>query len=130
MALVLIVDDSNDGCEVLGRVLRMHGHTTACAHNGLEALAAMAKARPAVVLLDVEMPEMDGIGFLEAVRDWGGWHTLPVILLTGVEDESCVERAVQLGVERVFRKGRFDPNELLACIAEIVQRNRDANAES
>jgi len=100
----------------------MTGHTTSCAYKGVETLVMLKHMHPAVVLLDMEMPHLDGIGFLEAVRKWAGWQATPVLLISGVDDGASVDRAIELGVERVFRKGSYELDDLLACIEEVAGR--------
>jgi DNA-binding response OmpR family regulator len=126
MAAILLVDDCTPASETLALLLRKRGYTVTYACNGREGPAAIRTAMPALVLLDVEMPEMDGLTLLELVRQSIGPSALPVILLTGVNDESLVTRAIELGVTRVFRKGSLDLGELLACIATCIDREEHA----
>ncbi|HZZ37034.1 MAG TPA: response regulator [Caulobacteraceae bacterium] len=73
-------------------------HTTvATAADGAEAMKLFDAYEPDIMLLDVEMPRMDGIEVLERVRESATWGRLPVIVVTGREDASAVERAFQAG---------------------------------
>src|SRR6188768_3117322 len=63
MAKILIVDDTPDSGELLGKFLEAAGHEVACVPNGKEALASVISAAPDVILLDLIMPEMDGPSF-------------------------------------------------------------------
>ena len=67
------------------------------AGDGLEALQAIAKARPDVVLLDLEMPHMDGFEVLARLRGDPATHDLPVIVVTGREDVAAIDRAYETG---------------------------------
>ena len=116
MAAVLIVDDDVDSREVLARRLRKSGHQVRCAPNGREALAELTGDTPDVILLDAVMPEMDGVSFLEVLRCYLRWQSLPVLLLTGYSEGTHIRRAVELGVRKTFLKSDFDFQELLAHV--------------
>lgn len=116
MARVLIVDDDVDGSEVTAQYLRQAGHRVRSVPNGREALAALSDEIPDVAVLDVRMPEMDGITFLEVMRCYLRWETVPVILTTGFPDDPRLARAHKLGIRRIFTKADFQLEDLLACI--------------
>ena len=83
MSLILVVDDHAATREPLAKLLRFQGYETAVAADGAEALEAVRERRPDLVLLDLLMPGMDGVTFLnEAARELGG-ADLPVIVMTG-----------------------------------------------
>jgi CheY-like chemotaxis protein len=118
MALVLIVDDEKDSRDVVARYFRKAGYVTRCAPNGRQALAAIGTEMPDVVILDWMMPEMDGISFLQVLRSYLRWNTLPVVLLTAHQGEH-IEAAMKLGVKRVFLKASFTLAELLECVNRL-----------
>ena len=116
MAVVLLVDDDADSSEAVARFLRRAGHRVVWKPNGHEALAALSIETPDVVILDALMPEMDGIGFLEVIRCYLRWQSLPVIMLTAYAEGHHIRRAVELGVRKTLLKSNCDLNELLAHI--------------
>jgi DNA-binding response OmpR family regulator len=87
MADLLIVDDDRDMAELLGEALAHHGHQVRFAHDGMDGLRELATRWPDAVLLDVEMPLLDGpqMAWQMFVRD-RGLETIPIILLSGVVD--------------------------------------------
>jgi CheY-like chemotaxis protein len=113
MAVVLVIDDEPDNREAVARFLRRCGHDPVCAANGREAMATLIETNASVVLLDLSMPEMDGVEFLRAMRSYLRWITLPVIVITGISDTAMIDRATDLGVKHVFRKAGFDFFDLL-----------------
>ena len=121
MADVLLVDDDPDANEAVARLLRKAGHEVRCAPDGREALNALTTETPDVVVLDAKMPEMDGVAFLEVIRSYLRWQSLPVILLTGYADGPHVRRAVELGVRKTFLKADYDLTELLAHVEACTQ---------
>jgi CheY-like chemotaxis protein len=94
MSHVLVVEDHADTCRLLTRLLHKAGHTVACAGNGREGTAALSGARTDVVVLDLMMPDMDGVEFLETIRSYARWRSLPVILVTGAGDKKLVRSKV------------------------------------
>jgi CheY-like chemotaxis protein len=118
MRTILVVDDHAVSREPLAKLLRYEGYETASAANGAEALRAVAARRPDLVLLDVMMPKMDGLTFLEAARQTPGWGDVPVIVLTGVLDPNQIARAKAMNVREVMPKAKFTIDDLLCRIRE------------
>jgi len=125
MAAVLVVDDDEDGREAVARYLRKMGHAVTCAPNGREALTALTEGTPDVVILDVMMPELDGITFLEIIRCYLRWSTVPVILLTALASGPNVDRAADFGVKHFFAKANYRLPDLAAAVEECT-RNQQA----
>jgi CheY-like chemotaxis protein len=120
MSYVLIVDDEPDSSEFVERFLRRSGYRVACVPNGREALTSLMKDYPDAIILDVRMPEMDGIALLEVLRSYLRWKTLPVILLTAHADAAQLARARELGVTHVFRKASFSLPELITALDDVT----------
>ncbi|HSZ60057.1 MAG TPA: response regulator [Tepidisphaeraceae bacterium] len=116
MAFVLVVDDDAESREIVARYLQKAGHRVHGAPNGNKALDALVQQTPDVVILDYKMPELDGISFLEVIRCYLRWQSLPVILLTAYSDGEHIRRAMELGVRKTFLKADFDLRELQAHV--------------
>ena len=114
MHRILIVEDTPIIREPMARLLRAEGFAVACAANGVEAFAALERSAADLVLLDVLMPKMNGVAFLEAFRADPRWADVPVIAVTGVLDSTWLLRLRELNVRTVIHKGRFDLDGLLA----------------
>lgn len=130
MALVLVVDDDADARELLARYLRKAGHNVVVAPNGREAMAALSAETPDVAIIDYRMPEMDGISFVEVIRCYLRWQTLPVILLTAHSEGQHIKRAVELGVRKTFLKGGYQLQDLLAQIEVCVASDPRASSHA
>jgi CheY-like chemotaxis protein len=117
MSLILVVDDHAATREPLAKLLRYEGYETAVACNGAEALASLRERKPDLVLLDLLMPKMGGLAFLdEAAREPHGTG-LPVIVVTGGLSVSQIRQAGQMpGVIDVMSKARFTVEGLLTRI--------------
>jgi CheY-like chemotaxis protein len=117
MPTILVVDDVALARESVARVLECEGFRAMKAGSGKEAWAMMYHDRPDLVLLDLMMPEMDGVTFLSMLRRSTLWHDLPVVVLTGAHDrEQLITRAWQLGVSDLVPKATFGVEDLLARV--------------
>jgi two-component system, OmpR family, response regulator len=122
MAKILIVDDTPGSFEPIAKYLGDAGHAVTCVPNGREALASVLAVLPDVILLDLVMPEMDGPTFLEIIRSYLRLHTLPVVVLTGVDDSPMVARVQTLKVNSVLAKGKASLEEIQRAVEEAVAR--------
>ena len=121
-AEILIVDDSSFNRLLLKRRLAELGYgEPAMAVNGVEALAAISAKRFDVVLLDLEMPELDGIGVLERLH--GMPDAPPVIVISAQTEMSGVIRCIELGAEDYLPKS-FDPPLLKARLQAVLEKKR------
>ena len=117
MSTVLVVDDEPGARRAMMRLLGRAGYDTVGAGGGREALQLLEGATPGttpdVILLDVMMPEMDGLELLEALHRHPQWKALPVVMLTARSDTHTVNRAHQLGAKAYLVKATFSVAEML-----------------
>jgi len=107
---LLVVDDEPEVAAVLAEYLGDRGYATQMARGGLEALSRIEKAVPAAVLLDVRMPDMDGLEVLRKIRDAG--PRPPVLMMSANEDETMAKRTIELGAfDYVLKPFDFDQIE-------------------
>ena len=120
MGRILIVDDDVDTSDMMATYLRKAGHQVRSVPNGREALSAIAERMPDLAILDVRMPEMDGIAFLGVLKCYLRWESLPVILISGYADDPSLARAEQLGVKKTFLKADFRLADLLDAVNQYA----------
>jgi class 3 adenylate cyclase len=96
---LLVVDDNRVNRLLLGRALEQLGHTVTFAQNGREALDAMHARAVDLVLLDIEMPEMNGYQVLEALAADPRLRHVPVVMMSSVEEIDSVARCIEMGAE-------------------------------
>ncbi|MGO8686490.1 MAG: diguanylate cyclase [Candidatus Dormibacteria bacterium] len=131
---ILVADDSMVVRAVLRRQLEADGHTVVEAVDGEEAIIACREYSPDVVLLDVEMPVLDGHGTLERLKSDPDLKDIPVVFLTGRVDTADVVTGLRLGAHDYLRKP-FEANELMARVSaalrtkELQDELRRRNAE-
>jgi DNA-binding response OmpR family regulator len=113
---VLVVDDGWVARDMLARLLRLDGYQALTAGDGESALTAIEAGRPDLVLLDLTMPDMDGLEVLRRLRADHRHDGLPVVLFTAVSDPRFVTEAMRLGAADYLVKGN-GPDEVLASVA-------------
>jgi two-component system response regulator HydG len=116
---VLLIDDDADVVRVVGDYFDKVGYEVSRASSAEEGLEAFARLRPDVVILDLHLPDLDGLEVLERVRSQGG----SVILLTGQGDIETAVRAMQLGADHFLTKP-VDLHHLAAATARVGERIR------
>jgi len=119
---ILVVDDSQTIRAMLRRALAGIGQTDVSeAQNGVEALAEIGRCRYGLVILDVNMPVMDGIDTLEAIRASPPYAGLPVVVLTSEKSEHMVRRLVEMGIADYLSKP-LSQDRLTDRLGQIVSR--------
>ncbi|SFK50966.1 Hpt domain-containing protein [Azotobacter beijerinckii] len=118
--LVLVVDDSVTVRKVTGRLLERHGMDCMTAKDGVDALAQLQERRPDLMLLDIEMPRMDGFEVATRVRHDERLKDLPIIMITSRTGEKHRERALGLGVDEYLGKP-YQEALLLEAIHRLVK---------
>ncbi len=117
---ILVIDDDETIRRALDRTLRGQGWRVRQAGDGAEGLKVIAEEVPSIVLLDLMMPVMDGLEFLENLREHELWKTIPVIVLTSKELTSEDRQRLNGGVERVISKGNATRQRLLEEVRRVV----------
>jgi HD-like signal output (HDOD) protein/ActR/RegA family two-component response regulator len=119
MKSILVVDDMAVFSEPIAASLRLSGYETQCAVDGEQALQITRTTHPDVILLDIEMPTMDGITFLKRLRAEPAIANTHVILLTVHSEKNQILAAGCLGVRDFVLKSRFHLNDLLERIKKF-----------
>jgi signal transduction histidine kinase/CheY-like chemotaxis protein len=123
-AEVVVVDDDAAARDVLRRTLGREGWTVAEAEDGYEALALLERSTPppAVVVLDLMMPGMDGFQVLEAIRRSGTWREVPVVVVTAKDLTRDELLWLRTNAEDVFQKSSYNRRELIALVDDLIVR--------
>jgi DNA-binding response OmpR family regulator len=117
--LVLVADDDEDILLLVTTRLRRDGFEIISARSGDEALALVRERRPALAVLDIGMPGLDGVQVLEQIRADDGLRTMLVVLLTAKAQESDVRRGFEAGADAYVKKP-FSPADLSARVRELL----------
>lgn len=117
MAKILVVDDAEFLRVRISKMLSSEGHEIIEAENGVKAVETYKKARPDVVLMDITMPEMDGLTALREIRSYDS--SAKVVMLTALGQESVVLEAIKAGA-RDFVVKPFEKERVLSAVAKLV----------
>jgi adenylate cyclase len=120
---VLVVDDDEMNRDMLSRRLERQGHQVLVAENGLQALDLLRSARVDVILLDILMPELDGLQTLERLKSDEILRHTPVIMLSALDEIDQVVRCVEVGADDYLPKP-FNPVLLRARINACLEKKR------
>ncbi len=123
---VLVVDDEPGLVRALAINLRAHGWEVTTAADGRSALDAVAAVRPDVVLLDLGLPDLDGVEVIAGIR---GWAAVPIVVLSARQHGEDKVEALDAGADDYVTKP-FAMDELMARLRAAVRRGRAAPAES
>ena len=117
--LVLIADDDEDILALVRATIERSSHEVMAVADGAAALSAMAERRPDLAVLDIAMPELDGLEVLRRLRADDEMRDLPVILLTAQAQAADVERGFATGASAYVRKP-FSPRDLATRVDELL----------
>jgi chemosensory pili system protein ChpA (sensor histidine kinase/response regulator) len=116
---VMVVDDSITMRKVTGRVLERHSFEVGTAKDGVDAIEKMAERVPDLMLLDIEMPRMDGYELAQTMRGDARLRDVPIIMITSRTGDKHRQRAFEIGVNRYLGKPYQEP-ELIRHVFELL----------
>ncbi len=127
MATILVIDDERMLCDLLQELLRRHGHEVFTAYSGREGIARHKERRPHFTLLDLHLPDMNGIEVLTRIRE--GDPKAAVMILTGAGSDKLERQAQELGVTDFLIKG-LSPEVLMSAVTRAVLSQAPSKADS
>lgn len=123
MANVLIVEDDKALNDAYSFILNKHGHNVTTVFNGQEALDIVEQSAPDVILLDLLMPVMGGIEFLEKADLTNKLPDTKVVILSNLGDDKEIEKAMRLGAYKYVIKAHASPDELAVLVNHLIAKN-------
>ena len=117
---ILLVDDDVANRQLMGKILRDNGWRVREAGNGKEALQLLEDGVPGLVVLDLIMPEMDGITFLGELRKSPTWCRVPVVVISAKDLSQDERRLLQMNVDMVMQKSTRESSELIREVEEVA----------
>lgn len=119
--VIIAVDDSRDSLTLLKTVLDRAGYTVMGVTNGQDCLGLVQRLTPKLILLDVQMPNVDGFELCRRLRSLAHLKTVPIAFLTATKDEEAVRAGIEAGGNDFILKP-FDPERLRERVAYWVTR--------
>lgn len=124
MAKILIVEDEASLNEAYTIILKKQGHTVTSTSNGLQALEAIKKKAPDLILLDLRMPEMDGVEFLENLQPTTNYPKIKIIVFSNYDVQKDIDAAFKLGAHRYMLKAWASPKELVRVVNDTLKNKQ------
>jgi len=116
---ILIADDDTDMLELLGAMLESEGYTVVKAENGQEAVEMARKELPALVMLDIHMPKMDGLTACKEIKSDQVTRNVPVVMLTVEGSMHEIQQAISYGAKTYITKPS-SKDEILKVVKSII----------
>jgi len=126
MKTILVVDDSATIRKLLAYILKKKNYVIAEAEDGLDAMEKLSHVQVDLVIVDLNMPNMDGIEFVRNLRDNYYYMDTPVIMLTTTKDDKLKKDAFDAGVNMFLNKP-VQPNFLLYKVESLLQDEEEVN---
>ena len=123
LAKLLVIEDDVSMLELLRVHLKAAGHAVRATSDAAEGIRAVLAERPDLILSDIAMPYLDGMELLRALRSDPMTMRIPVIFLTGRDDDETLVKAHQLGVDDFLTKP-IQAEDLLSAIDKVLKRSR------
>jgi CheY-like chemotaxis protein len=128
VARILVVEDDRDLNNAYCVILRNEGHEIATAHDGRQALARLKNFAPDLILLDLLMPVMGGLEFLQHYDLLHGKDDVKVLIFTNMENSPEVEQAYKLGAHRCIIKSWTAPHNLARVVTDSLRGDGPSKA--
>ncbi len=116
----LVVDDDPDLTRLLAEALESHGILSRTACDGRQALELLAECAPAIIILDLKMPVMDGFAFLEHISRDPSWRRIPVVILSGRKLDPAEAVGLSRTCSSVLVKGKGDAERLVDAVLQVL----------
>jgi len=120
MAKVLVIEDNKTLNQAYKLILQREGHDVRVAFNGQEGLELVKLETPSLILLDMLMPVMNGVAFLEEFKPHDHPETT-VIILSNLNEDTEVQHALKLGAKKYILKASTSPQELIAHVTDATK---------
>ena len=117
--VILIVDDERPYVDLLGELLEKYGLEAHTAYDAGDALFRMRATKPELILMDLRMPEMDGVSLIDRLRSDKQWQKIPVVVVSARAGREYQEAALEAGANKCLTKP-FASADLLGVLAEFV----------
>jgi DNA-binding response OmpR family regulator len=125
---ILVVDDDPDILDAITMILESQGYQVVTARDGVEGLASLRAEKPALMILDLLMPKMDGFAVCKELQDprWAKYRDIPILILTSVREEASrrryeLETGLELDVDDYAEKP-ISPDVLLERVGRLIKR--------
>lgn len=117
--IILIVDDERPYVDLLGELLEKYGLEAHTAYDAGDALFRMRATTPDLILMDLKMPQMDGLSLIDRLRSEQQWQKIPIVVVSARAGKEYQDAALEAGANKYLTKP-FSSADLLEVLAEFV----------
>lgn len=121
-ARILVVEDDERSMRLVRRVLSMDGHDVVCSVSGADAVRELQRRRPDLVLMDIQLPDANGVDLLGWIRGQPMLATLPVIAMTASVMPADTGRVAEAGFDAMFHKPLERIEDLQRAVSSLLAR--------
>lgn len=116
---IFLVDDELHVAQILGRRLEREGYTISTARDGIEAFDRIVESQPDLIISDLQMPRLDGLGLAEKLKEEPATATIPIVLLTSRGHRADADTVERTNIVRLIAKP-FSSHEMVRVVAEVL----------
>lgn len=127
---ILIVEDEKVLNDAYQAILKKEGFDVAVAYDGQEALELTETLEPDLILLDLRMPRISGIEFLEAYDLQADHPNVKVVVFSNLDNQKDIDRAYKLGADKYMLKAWASPKELVRLVEEVLGQAKNKHAKT
>lgn len=124
---ILIIEDEKSLIDTLSKKLKNEGYEVFVAYDGKEGLESIAEKKPDLIMLDMLMPNIDGYGVLEKMREEN--NKIPIIIISNSGQPVDVDRALKLGAKDYLVKAELDLDEIMEKVKNCIDNNSSSNLD-
>ena len=117
---IMIIEDDQDLREIYKINFESAGYQVLEEKDGLEGISSVVEQKPDVILLDIEMPNMDGFAFLDALNENTDIDDIPVIVCSNLSDQESYKRAMTSGADAVLLKIDYSPKQIVEKVGHVL----------
>ena len=116
---ILIIDDSNTNVVLLESLLKKNGYDVSSALSAREGLKAIENGKPDLIYLDFLMPEIDGLQFMDILKENKSWKDIPIVMLSAISDREIIKKSREKGVKEYIVKP-IDIYKIMSLTKQIL----------
>jgi CheY-like chemotaxis protein len=120
--VILLVEDHSDSAEVFARMLKMRGHYVVTVQTAAATIRLLDSVLPSVIILDIGLPDRDGLDLLQQIRPQPRYALVPVVVFTADPTLKTLQRAKLLGVEHFFVKGTAKWETICDTVIDLAEQ--------
>ena len=117
---ILIADRDDHTRKILSYLLERNGYEIQAENNGLDAVSRVSSHQPVLIIMDINLPGMDGFDFLRIIRDHPAWHDIKIIILSAMDREVDIIKGLSFGADKYITKP-FSNQMLIKTIATLLE---------